>query len=95
MLSWNRALSLVAYLTGAALIWDARDADTAGLFLLTQALVLILIWFPDFFGSWLGAPPFARGHSAKVVDQESPAWLVAAFGWLILIGVFVVTYFWS
>jgi hypothetical protein len=95
MLSWNRTLSLVAYLGGAALIWNTRGADTASLFLLTQALVLIFIWFPDFFGSWLGAPPFGGGNSAKVIDQESPAWLVAGFGWLILLGVFVVTYFWS
>jgi len=96
MLSWNRTLSLFAYLAGAAFIWSARGADTARVFLLSQALVLIFIWFSDFFGSWIGAPPFSGGSSAKVIDQGSPGWLVAAFGWLILLGVvFLVTYFWS
>jgi hypothetical protein len=35
------------------------------------------------------------GGRGKVLDQESPAWLVAAFGWLILIGVFAAAYFFA
>ena len=92
---WSRLLSLGAYLLGSALIWSTRGSPAAGIFMLTQAVVLIFIWFADFFSSWIGAPPFPGGHTAKVIDQESPAWLVAAFGWLILVGVFVVTYFYA
>jgi hypothetical protein len=28
-----------------------------------------------------------------MIDRESPAWLISAFGWLILIGVFAATYY--
>ena len=92
---WNRLLSLGAYLLAAALIWSARGSKAAGIFVVTQAVVLIFIWFADFFGAWIGPPPFPGGYSAKVIDQESPAWLIAGFGWLILIGTFVVTYFYA
>ncbi len=92
---WSRFLSLGAYLLGSTLIWSARGSDSAAIFMLTQAVVLLLIWFADFFSTWIGAPPFGAGQGAKVIDQESPAWLIAAFGWLILVGVFVVTYFYA
>ena len=90
----NRSLSLAAYLTGAALIWGAYGARPAVLFLTTQAVTLILIWFAEFFGDWIGAPPFPTGPGDRSVDQESPPGLVAALGWMILGGVFALTYFW-
>ena len=93
-MGWNRSLSLAAYLAGAALIWSAHGARFAGLFLATQAVTLILIWFADFFGDWIGAPPIPSGLGARTIDRESPPGLVAAFGWIILAGVFAVTYFW-
>ena len=93
-MSWNRLLSLAAYLMGAALIWVAQGARIAYVFLATQAATLILIWFSELFGGWIGAPPIPV-RSARAIDQESPAWLVAAFGWLILGSVFAVSYFWA
>ena len=89
--AWNRLLSLAAYLTGAALIWNAHGARPARVFLGSQAVTLILIWFSAFFGGWLGAVPV--GQFARTIDRESPAWLVAAAGWMILVGVFAVAYF--
>lgn len=92
-LGWNRVLSLAVYLLGAALIWGARGGEAAGIFVVSQAFVLLFIWFADSFSAWIGAPPFPGGLGAKVIDQESPSWLIAAFGWLILISVFAVSYF--
>jgi len=43
-------------------------------------LPLALIWFPEFLGSLTG-----WGTGAPV-DQPSPPWLVAAAGWLLLLG---------
>ena len=93
--TWSRPLSLAVYGLAALLLWGARGRDAALLFLLTQAFVLPFIWFPDFFGEWLGAFPMpgAGGYNARIVDRESPAWLVAVFGWLILLGAFAVSYF--
>lgn len=42
-------------------------------------LPLALIWFPDEFGSYIGG--VGRGPA---IDQESPDWAVAGFGWLLL-----------
>jgi hypothetical protein len=94
-LSWNRALSLGVYVLATGLVSRARGAEAAGIFAFTQAFVLMFIWFAEYFSGWIGPFPLPGGHSSKVIDQETPAWLIAAFGWLILIGVFVVTYFFA
>jgi hypothetical protein len=91
---WNRALSLGAYFCAIGLIWRARGGESARIFASTQLFVLVFIWFADYFSGWMGPFPLPGGRG-KVIDQESPAWLIAAFGWLILIGVFAATYFYA
>jgi hypothetical protein len=92
-LGWNRLLALAVYLLAAAAIWGKHGSRSAAVFLITQAVVLVFIWFSEAFGEWIGPPPLPGGHRARVIDRETPPWLVAAFGWLILIGVFFVTFF--
>jgi len=92
--SWNRSLSLAVYAVAAALVLAAHGREPALLFLLTQAFVLPFIWFADLFGEWIGPFPMPGwGSGRHTVDRESPAWLIALFGWLILLGVFGVSYF--
>ena len=43
-------------------------------------LPLALIWFPEFLGS-------LTGWGTWRVNRPSPPWLVAALGWLLLLGV--------
>jgi len=94
-LGWNRLFSLTAYVAGTLLLGSAHGLQAAVLFAMSQVVVLLFIWFADFFGDWIGAPPFGGGNGAKVIDRESPGWLVAGFGWMILIGVFTVSYFYA
>ena len=54
-------------------------------------MTLLFIWRAGTFGAWIGAPPSPGGLGARPIDRESPGWLVAAFGWMILIGVFLVS----
>ena len=89
---WNRRLSLAAYVAGAVLIGRARDAQATFLFLITQAPVLVFIWFADYWSEWLGPFPMPQGGRGRVIDQESPAWLIATFGWMILLMVFYALY---
>ena len=91
-MNWSRPLSLGFYLLATSLIWAARGATLAFVFALSQAVVVSMIWCADFFADWLGPPPIPGGLGVKIVDEASPAWLVTGFGWLILIGVFVVAY---
>jgi len=46
---------------------------------------LSLIWFGDEVGSIMGV---MRGHS---ITSESPGWLVALFGWLLLLSPIILT----
>jgi hypothetical protein len=49
-------------------------------------LPLSLIWFPEFLGS-------LTGWGAKApIDRPSPSWLVAALGWLLLLGIPALTF---
>src|SRR5215468_6555303 len=89
---WNRALSAVFYVVASVAIWRARGPNSALVFAISQPLVLLFIWFADFFSTWIGMPPMPGGLNSKVIDQESPAWLILAFGWLILLGTFALTY---
>ena len=50
-------------------------------------LPLALIWFPEFFGGLTGWGTRAR------VDRPSPPKLVAAMGWLLLLGLPVLVFF--
>ena len=52
-------------------------------------LPLALIWFPEFIGSLTGWGTRAR------VDQPSPPRLVAAAGWVFLLGLPAVALLWS
>jgi hypothetical protein len=90
----SRILAVGAYLLGGLLIWSARGAHTALLFSLTQAVTLLLILFADALEGWLGPFPFLGSGSRNVVDEPSPAWLITGFGWLILLGVFALSYWW-
>jgi hypothetical protein len=54
--------------------------------------ILSLIWFPEHWGEYMGPLGLlARGH----VTCETPAALVAAAGWFLLVGVPVIIWFLS
>jgi hypothetical protein len=55
--------------------------DVSGSPMLALMLPLALIWFPEQLGSFTGY--VGRGGS---IDTETPGWLVAGFGWLLLLG---------
>ena len=82
---------LVALAIAAAEIIVGLALERSWAFTLTVALgtslPLALIWFPEFLGSLTG-----WGTRAPV-DQSSPPRLVAAAGWLLLLGLPVLTLF--
>jgi hypothetical protein len=69
ILGWNRILSLAAYLLGIGALWSERGGQLAWLFAMTQAPIVVLIWFADFFGEWIGAPPLPGGMGSKPIDK--------------------------
>jgi len=77
----NRGLSLLVFLTYAT---GAYYSGGFGLTLkVTAALLLPMacIWFPDPLGEYTG---FIRGQA---ITSSTPAFLVCAGGWLILVGI--------
>jgi hypothetical protein len=78
------ASKLVALAIAVAAVIAGLVLEKSWAFAVTVAvgalLLLALIWFPEFFGGLIG-------WGTKVpVDQPSPPWLVAALGWLLLLG---------
>jgi hypothetical protein len=87
--AWNRIVSGSFFAAAVVVLLMRRGPDSAGPFLVWQPVVLLFVWFPDFFGSWIGAPPFPGGAGSKVIDSESSPFLILAFGWMILVGTFL------
>ena len=82
---------LVALLIAVAEVIAGFAVEKSWAFALTAGvgalLALALIWFPEFFGGLTG-----WGLRAPV-DEPSPPRLVAAMGWLFLLGIPVMAYF--
>ena len=91
----NRLLSLVVVvgLSVAAAIeppvhWTIRGfsnlspAACAALMFVSSLPILALIWFPDFFGQMI----------TTRIYPSTPSWLVAVCGWMLLLGVPLLTY---
>jgi hypothetical protein len=91
---WNWLFSTAFYIVGSILLWEDREPESAGIFLVVQLFVLPFIWFPSYFGEWIGIPPFGTGPGDRPIDQESPPFLVLLFGWLIMVSHFLLAYFW-
>ncbi len=82
--TWSKIAAIVVALVYVVLsVLDVVGSETT-LWELTYLLVLLiplaLIWFPEVLGSATGF----IGH--RVVDHETPPWLVSAAGWFFLVG---------
>ena len=82
----NRSLSVIVaavYITAAVLYGGATDAAKV-----TAAMLLPMacIWFPDALGQYAGT---IRLHP---ITSSTPAFLVCAGGWLLLVGVPLIAY---
>jgi hypothetical protein len=78
----SRAVSLLVaagYMIAGVVSTGGRDG---GILILGMILLLplMLIWFPDVCGSYIG--PAGRGY----VDQEAPPVLIVIAGWFFLVG---------
>ena len=83
----NRGLSLLVFLAYAI---GAYNSDGVGITLKVAAALLLpmaCIWFPDTLGEYTG---MVRGQA---ITTSTPAFLVCAGGWLILVGIPVIGYF--
>ena len=80
----NRGLSLLiatAYVVAALLYGHGPDVLKVAMFLL---LPMACIWFPEELGDYTGV---MRGH---LITSSTPAFLVCAAGWLLLVVVPIV-----
>jgi fumarate hydratase class II len=79
----NRVLSLAIAVTSIILA-GIESGFNLNIFIpiIIYILILSLIWFGDSLGSFTGY--VGQGGN---IDNESPGWLVCAFGWLLLIGI--------
>ena len=84
---WNAALSALFFAWSAASLHGEIGLHRALPIVISQVPVLGFIWFCDFWSGWLG-PLLSGGLNTKSIDRGSPAWLIAAAGWLILLSVF-------
>jgi hypothetical protein len=84
----NRGLSLLVYLGYLGWVYFRG----AGLSMLKVAVALLLpmgcIWFSEAFGGYTGL-----SGNLQVIDTPTPAFLICACGWLLLVGVPVLLYF--
>jgi len=87
----SRFFSLLLAIVDAVLM-SHSEAPKPGLYplipLIGDLMFLLipvgLIWYCDIAGNFTG--PMSRGG---YVDVETPGWLVAGFGWLVLLGIFI------
>jgi len=77
----NRGLSLLIYCGYLALAFTVGGPFAALKVAMFLLLPLACIWFPEPLGDYAGN---LRGHQ---VTRSSPAFLVCAMGWVILVGV--------
>jgi hypothetical protein len=83
----NRGLSLfvaLIYLTAAYLCGSGLDMAKVAVALL---LPMACIWFPDALGEYTGI------MRLQAITASTPAFLVCAGGWLLLVGVPLAAYF--
>jgi hypothetical protein len=83
---WNVVLSTALFVYAGYRILSAPGPGAGLAALLALVPILGFIWVCDYWAAWLG-PLFGGGHYAKSVDSSSPAWLIALFGWIILLTV--------
>jgi len=70
---------IVAYFLLGAPPWDADDPmKTIGLPVVAM-IPLALIWFGEELGEFTGLT------GSGYISEQSPGWLVKAFGWLVLV----------
>ena len=86
----GKLLSLVVALGYPVGLIVSSGGIESGLFVVCGYLLLplALIWFSEEFGSFTGY--VGRGGN---IDTETPPILVSMFGWLILLGVPMLSYF--
>jgi hypothetical protein len=81
---WVAALFLaLAYVIAAGV--SVEGLPFAGTVALGVLIPLLLIWFPEEVESWFRSSRW-RGLPGVWVPR-SPAWLVAAMGWVFLVGI--------
>jgi len=83
----NRGLSLavaIVYLVAAFVDGDGLIAAKVGVILL---LPLACIWFPEALGNYTGV------MRLQAITASTPAFLVCAGGWVLLVGVPLAAYF--
>ncbi len=78
----SRVLSIIAAISMVVMTRNAGAslADT-GSYALFVLLPMSLIWFPEFFGDYIGP---SRGF---YINNPTPPFLVAAAGWFFLVGI--------
>ena len=83
----NRGLSLLVFLGYLAFAYFAGTDLLAAKVAVVLLLPMGCIWFPEALGSYSGT---MRLHA---VTAETPAFLVCAGGWLLLVGIPIIGYF--
>jgi len=77
----NRLLSGLIFLGYVVAAFLREDKINAFIFSVGFFAVLMLIWFGDIFGSYIGV---AVGDG-PAIDTPSPGWLVSAVAWVIFL----------
>jgi hypothetical protein len=85
----NRALSLLVYIMYLAAAYTHSGEAAAFKVAMGLLLPMACIWFSEPLGEYSGT---IRGQA---MTSNTPAFLVCAGGWLVLVGVPVIAYFLS
>jgi hypothetical protein len=64
--------------------WISAGLSFAALVAAAALLPLVLIWFPDEIDSWVRS--WRQGGAPALHMRPSPGWLIAAMGWVFLVG---------
>jgi hypothetical protein len=83
----NRSLSLWVYVTYLFLAYRSGGGLLSAKIGTALLLAMACIWFPEEMGSFTGVMHY---HS---ITSSSPAFLVCACGWLILVGLPLLIYY--
>ena len=83
----NRGLSLLVFLGYVAFAYFVGTGLLAAKVAVALLLPMGCIWFPEALGSYSGT---MRLHT---ITGETPAFLVCAAGWMLLVGIPVIGYF--
>jgi hypothetical protein len=86
----NRGLSLIVYVGYIAAAYHGAGGLLAAKVAIPLLLPMACIWFPDAMGSFTGTMHY------HAITASTPAFLVCAGGWLLLVGVPILVYLiWS